>query len=60
MSFDDNFFYAFYFSWPLSCEKIQRITIMLTLGQIKLYMGPVNKNPKKKIQKSQVSKIKNL
>ena len=23
---------------------------MLTLGQIKLYMGPVNKNPKKKNQ----------
>ena len=23
---------------------------MLTLGQIKLYMGPVNKNPKKKFK----------
>ena len=35
----------------LSCVKIQKITNMLTLGQIKLYMGPVNKNLKKKIQK---------
>ena len=30
------------------CVKIQKITNMLTLGQIKLYIGPVNKNPKKK------------
>ena len=25
--------------WTLSCVKIQKITIMLTLGQIKLYIG---------------------
>ena len=34
----------------LSCVKIQKITNLLTLGQIKLYMGPVNKNPKKKFK----------
>ena len=40
----NTFFAAF-----LSCVKIQKITNMLnTLGQIMLYMGPVNKNPKKK------------
>ena len=30
--------------------KIRKITNLLTMGQIKLYMGPVNKNLKKKIQ----------
>ena len=39
-----------FWGWGVSCVKIQKITNMLTLGQIKLYMGPVNKNPKKKIQ----------
>ena len=34
----------------VSCVKIQKITNMLTLGQIKLYIMPVNKNPEKKIQ----------
>ena len=34
----------------ISCVKIQKIANMLTLGQIKLYMGPVNKNLKKKIK----------
>ena len=34
----------------LSCVKIQKITNQLTLGQIKLYMGPLTKNPKKKNQ----------
>ena len=36
-------------SRPLSCVKIQKITNLLTLGQIKLYKWPVSKNPKKKI-----------
>ena len=37
-------------AWTVSCVKTQKITNMLTLGQIKLYMWPVNKNPKKKFQ----------
>ena len=42
----------------LSYVKIQNITNMLTLGQIKLYIGPVNKNPKKKIQNFNLWKCK--
>ena len=38
-----------YGTYILSCVKIQKITNLLTLGQIKLYMGSVNKNLKKKI-----------
>ena len=34
----------------VSCVKIQKITNLLTMGQLKLYIGPVNKKPKKKIQ----------
>ena len=33
----------------LSSLKIQKMTNLFTLGQIKLYMRPVNKSPKKKM-----------
>ena len=51
-----NFFIIFFISYykikvcSLSCVKTQKITNLLTLGQIKSYMGSVKKNSKKKIK----------